>query len=70
MPHEIGPRAKISFIMLLAPDSEPYSAMVAFGYESNATHLPPSAVNVLHVRATLMGLHVQSADAQKPSVDS
>ena len=40
MPHEMGPRAKISFIMALAPRMEPNWEMVALGYCLMPTHLP------------------------------
>jgi len=44
--------------------------MVAFGYKSTSTHLPPLAVKVEQVRQTFSALQVVSTDLQKPSLDS
>lgn len=70
MPHEMGPRAKISAFMCSAPRRLPYSEIVAFGYFAIATHLPPKEEKVLQVRATFSGVHDQSAAGQRPSSDS
>ena len=70
MPHEIGPRAKISAFIAAAPLSVPYSEMVAFGYLAIATHVPPIDEKVLHVRAMFCGVQLQSAAGQRPSSDS
>ena len=56
--------------MAEAPEMDPYSAMVAFGYESIAEHFPPMDEKVEQVRATFIALHVVSTWEQKPSLDS
>ena len=40
MPHAIGPRAMISLAIASAPEMEPYSEIVAFGYLERPVHLP------------------------------
>ncbi|KAJ9451046.1 hypothetical protein DIPPA_19052 [Diplonema papillatum] len=53
-----------------SPLAVPYSETVALGYFAIGTHLPPSAVNVLHVLQTFSAEHLVSTLPQKPSVDS
>ena len=67
MPHEIGPRWKISFCIASAPEIEPNSAIDALGYDERPTHSLPK---VGQVRAVLSAEHFHEAEAQKPSFDS
>ena len=60
----IGPCATISFCIARAPEMWPYSAMVAFGKWERPTHSWPK---VPHVRATFIGVQLQSPCAQVPS---
>merc|ERR1711939_950712 len=60
MPHAMGPRLKISFIIASFPEMEPYSATVTLGYWLKPVQDPPSLSKLPHVRATLAALHVVS----------
>jgi len=49
---------------------EPYSEIVIFGYLLSPAQKPPLSENVEHVRAMFAGVQDQSADGQKPSLES
>ena len=55
--------------MASAPETEPYSEIVAFGYLDRPVHFPRGG-KVEHVRAMFSGVQVQSAAPQMPSLDS
>ena len=63
----MGPRAKISAIMLEAPRTRPYSATLVLGKTSMAEQPSPKVEQVRHV---FMAEHVVSTLWQKPSRDS
>merc|ERR1711907_343999 len=66
MPHAIGPRAMISFCMLAAPETLPYSLMVAFGKVVMGPQKPDGG-KVEQVRATFAASQFHLTALQKPS---
>ena len=63
----MGPRAKISAFMSVAPLTVPYSAIVVFGYSSISAHSTPK---VEQVRQVLRAEHWVSTEPQKPTSES